>query len=196
MNESESYGVELEVKRLAARQLRGSRPMEIHHVLEEQYHSRILREACRTCGVDAEMKRPPRGMRVLIWGMQYLPASLRYIPLLCGEVLSCVIFARLLEGTRLFRDQPEVEERLRRLLTEILRDETLHALYCQTRLGPLGLRVARSLVPLVAASFGRDGPELAALGGSRRQLVAAARRGLELPSGLGELVPVVRSSRS
>jgi hypothetical protein len=186
-NESESWGVEGEIRRFLARGIDDVDPCEIYVLLEEQYHRRILAEACRTCGLDQREPRPPLMIRALIRIMQHLPGSIRYAPILCGEVLGAVVFEILLERCDVFREQPEVEARLRILVSEILTDETCHVLYCRSRLGPLGLLVARALLPLVAAVFTWAIPQLLELGCSAQDLQARLRRGLRMPGDANEL---------
>jgi len=126
-------------------------------------------------------------IRGLIRIMQHMPGSIRYAPILCGEVLGAVVFEVLLERCDVFHDQPEVEARLRTLVSEILADETCHVLYCRSRLGPLGMLAARALMPVVAAVFTRAIPQLLELGCSARDLRARLRGGLRMPRDAGEL---------
>ena len=182
-NESESWGVEGEIQRFLARGTDGVDPREIYVLIEEQYHRRILAEACRTCGIDPREPMPPRIIRMLIRVMQHLPGRIRYIPILCGEILGCVVFLELLERCHLFREQPEVEARLRQMVGQILTDETFHVLYCRARLGRLGLQLSRWLLPVVAAVFTRAIPQLVELGCDRSDLLARVHEGLPLPEG-------------
>jgi len=186
-NESESWGVEGEIRRFLARGIDDVDPCEVYVILEEQYHRRILAEACRSCGLDQPDPMPPAMIRGLIRIMQHMPGSIRYAPILCGEVLGAVVFEVLLERCDVFHDQPEVEARLRTLVSEILADETCHVLYCRSRLGPLGMLAARALMPVVAAVFTRAIPQLLELGCSARDLRARLRGGLRMPRDAGEL---------
>jgi hypothetical protein len=188
-NESESWGVEGEIQRFIARGVEDVDPCEVYVLLEENYHRRILAEACRTCGIQQRAPMPPAIVRWLIRAMQHMPGSIRYAPILCGEILGAVVFEILLERCDVFREQPEVEERLRTLVREILMDETCHVLYCRSRLGPLGLRVARALLPVVAAVFTRAIPQLLELGCSRRELLTRLRRGIRAPGCVADLLP-------
>jgi hypothetical protein len=119
--------------------------------------------------------------------MMWLPERLRWIPVLCGEVVGCVVFQILGERCDLFGAQPEVEERLRSLLAEIYHDEILHVAYLRARLAPRAVRAARRMLPLVGAAVMREVPQFHRLGCSKREFMARLRRGLEIPPELGWL---------
>ena len=131
-----------------------------------------------------EFPAPRLGVRALIDLFEYLPDPLRYVGVLCGEVLGSTVFQVLWESTDLFASEPATEAHLRSLTAEILRDELLHVAFCQTRLGSLGMRTARALLPWIAAYLMRQVPELAALGCDRRELLRRMRAPLPLPPGL------------
>jgi len=116
--------------------------------------------------------------------MQRLPGPLRFVPTLCGEVIGTIVFRRLLETSHLFADQPEVEHRLRALLGEVLSDEVSHVLYCRARLGPMPMRIARAVRPLLARGFLTIVPELRQLGLDRPTLMRRLGEAVELPRGL------------
>lgn len=182
VNQAEGYGSRLELERVFSDGGAGAAPIELHVLLGERIHGRILKEICRNCGVDAEGGRlPPWPMRALIHAMQHLPDSLRYVPILCGEAIGCLVFRALRDTADRFADEPAVARRFRALLDEIVADETIHTLYCRARLGPVAIRVARWMAPLVARSFVRDVPELRALGCGPRELLARLRDGIEIP---------------
>jgi hypothetical protein len=183
-DESESYGVGIEIGRYRRKGTERVPEDQLYVILEEQYHGRILREICRACGVPPVEPRPRWGMRVLIHAFEYLPDPIRYVGVICGEVLGSVVFRVLWENTRLFRSEPRVEAVLRSLAGEILRDELLHVVFCRTRLGSLRLRVARLLMPWIASFLMREVPELASLGCDRDELLKRLRSGLPLPRGL------------
>jgi hypothetical protein len=180
-NESESWGAEGEYRRLRARGTRNVDPGELYVLIEEQYHRRLLAEAWHTCGFEPGDPLPPAPIRLLIRVMQHLPGWIRYAPILCGEVLGCVVFQELLDRCQLFSEQPEVEARLRTLIEEVLDDERLHVLYSRARLGAWGVRLARGLLPLVALVFTRSIPQLLELGCERSHLIEQIRTGLPLP---------------
>jgi predicted TIM-barrel fold metal-dependent hydrolase len=183
-NEGESYGVDQELKRLLERGTEGMDGSLIHIFLEEQYHSRILVEACRTCGLDVEFQPPPWHSRWFIHAIYHLPDRMRWTLILAGEVLGTTIFKLLLDHTHLFAEQPEVEERLRSLLGEIWHDEALHVAFLRAKLGPLALRAARAMLPLVVKNVMWELPQLVELGCDDRELMSRMRGGLEIPPGL------------
>lgn len=189
-NVGEAYGVEVELASFRKRPDRATEnPLYLHLMFEEQYHTRILGEICRTCGVEPERREPPWIQRVMIHAMMQLPDRLRWIPILAGEVLGSEVFKLLREGVQHYGEQPEVEDRLRSLLTEIWIDEVFHVAYLRAKLGPLGIRVARRLLPLVARSVMRDVPQLHRLGWTRETVLARIRRGIEIPPGVDWMAP-------
>jgi hypothetical protein len=58
----------------------------------------------------------------------------------------------------LFADQPAPAQRLQVLLTQLLVDEIGHVYYLRSRLGPVRLRLARLLLPVIARSMVKDVP--------------------------------------
>lgn len=189
-NVGEAYGVEVELRSFRGRPDRATaNPLYLHLMFEEQYHTRILGEICRTCGIEPERRSPPWIQRMMIHAMMYLPDRVRWIPILAGEVLGSEVFRLLREGAGLFSEQPEVEERIRSLLTEIWIDEVFHVAYLRAKLGPLGIRVARWLLPVIARSVMRDVPQLHRLGWTRETVLARIRRGIEIPPGIGWMPP-------
>jgi len=196
-NEGESYGVDRELARLLTQCGAGLDRCMTFLFLEEQYHGRILQEACRTCGIEIQLRPPKLLSRWLIDAIYHLPEGMRWTLVLCGEVLGTTVFKILLDNTRLFADEPEVEARLRSLVREIWQDEVLHVAYLRAHLGPVSLRIARSLLSLVVESVMRTLPQLRALGCDRRELRSRMRGGLEIPSGLEWLeAGILRDPRS
>jgi len=189
-NQGESYGVELELARYLARGVpAGEDLIQPYLFLEEQYHSRILVEACRTCGVEMTLRPPPRMMRVIIHAIYALPDRIRWTLVLCGEVLGSTVFKLILDHCSLFSEQPAVERRLRSLIGEIWRDEVLHVAWLRARLGPWALATARRLMPSVVAGLMRDVPQLVELGCDGAELMRRLTGGIELPPGIGWIEP-------
>ena len=98
-----------------------------------------------------------------------------------GEVVGAIFFRILLERCDVFADEPEVAERLRLLIGEILMDETGHVAFCRASAAPWLLRPARTFVPRVAAAVLRDVPELALLAGGRDEVLRRVQEGLPVP---------------
>ena len=117
-NEAEGYGVDLELKSFVKRGDPETDRIKLYLFMEEQYHSRMLVEACRSLDVDIELQKPRAIMRFFIHAMQHLPRSIRYVPIVCGEVVGCAVFRRLAEMSETLRDEPEVADRLRLLFRE------------------------------------------------------------------------------
>lgn len=183
-NESESYGVELELARFFRRggSEQNTDPAYLHLILQEQYHGRILQEACKACGMSVRFRKPRWPQRLMIHLIMRVPERVRWVPILCGEVLGSVVFQVLRERCDVFHEQPEVEARLRMLLSAIELDEVLHVAYLRARLGPFALRISKLLAPLVATWILWDVPQFSVLGCDRRELLARLRRGLEIPA--------------
>lgn len=182
INESERYGIELELARFDRTREHARDPRQLNVFLEEGYHSRILAECCRIFGIDLGIRKPPWSTRWLIHLVRLLPDRVRWIPILCGEIVGCTVFQILLERLDLFADEPEVRERLRLLLEEIRLDEVMHVAFVRARLGPWAMRVARALLPIVARSLTWDVPALRPLGCRPDDLMSRIRRGVDLPA--------------
>lgn len=182
-NEGESYGVDLELRRLRADGPPATALDEIYAylLLEEGYHGRILVEVCRTLGLDVRLQAPRWGQRLVIHLIQRLPDRLRWILVICGEVLGSTVFALLRDRCDLFSAQPEVEARLRSLLHAICADEVFHVAFLRARMGGLALRVARALLPVVARSLMWGIPGRKELGFEPAELLRRMRSGLEIP---------------
>lgn len=190
-NLGESYGVDLELSRLFRDPRKAALADEIYLqvMLEEHYHARILKELCRTCGLDPEPRRPPPFQLGMIHLMMFLPEWARWIPILAGETLGSEVFKLLAEGAAFFEEQPEVQERVRSLLREIWIDEVFHVAYLRAKVGPWGARVARWILPLVSWAVMRDVPQLHRLGWTRKSVLERIRQGIEIPPGFGWMPP-------
>jgi len=184
-NLGEQYGVEVELDAFRRRPYRATEnALYLHLMFEERYHTRILAEICRTCGVESE-KLPPSGfLRTMIHAMMYLPDRIRWIPIFAGEVLGSEVFNVLRDSADHFSAEPEVEARVRWLFTEIWIDEVFHAAYLRAKLGPIGIRIARLLLPLITISLFRHVPQGHKIGLTRRAVFARLRRGIEIPPGM------------
>ncbi len=186
----ESYGVRVELDELFSdpRRVRAADPIYLYQMMEEKYHTRILAELCRTYGIDQEAAPPPWPKRLAVHLMIYLPERIRWIAVLTGEALGSVLFRVLLEQTHHFRGDPEVEERMRSLMSEIWADEVLHAAYLRAKVGRVGVWIARMFVPLVAWVMMKDLPPFEG-GNMHRRVLARLRRGIEIPPGLTWMKP-------
>ncbi len=189
-NTGEAYGVGRELKRIAVAGAKApTDALYLRMLAQESYHSRILVEACKTCGVEVEMPVPHWNQRILIDIVMRLPESMRWVLVFCGELAGCAVFEALHENCSAFSAEPEVEERLRSLLADIWRDEVLHVAYLRARLGRIGLGVARLLAPVVIRNAWLYLPQLRWLGVSAADLADRLAGGLEIPDGVDWMEP-------
>jgi hypothetical protein len=169
LNQSERYGVELEIAH-NRRQTAQVNPddAQSYIVLEEFYHTRILLDVLKVFGLEIEMLPPPdRRTRWLIHGMVYVPKKFSLPLTLVGEVFGVVAFSLLRnKASELFADEPEVLARVQSLYDEILADEIGHVMFARAQLGKIGLKVAQTLQPLVVKSILDNVPELTQLFGA------------------------------
>jgi hypothetical protein len=91
--------------------------------------------------------------------------------------MGAVMFQLLLDTASVFRPQPEVEQRLRWIVREILIDEIGHITFSRARLEPDMLALARRLMPPIARALVRSMSELALLAGGERHLLERVRWG-------------------
>lgn len=184
-NVNEIWAVEGEVQRWLDRGLAGADPIVLYDLLEEQYHARILIEACRASGLGEVRLKSPRWLtRKMIRGMQYFPDSLRFVGILCGEALGCTMLRILLDRIDVFDDEPEVQARIRSLLEQILLDETGHTLYCRATLPGWALALARRAAVPIAMGLMREVPYLAGLGVNHAELYRRLAQGIPVPASM------------
>jgi hypothetical protein len=170
-NQGEEYGIELEIRRFAARDFAGVDRQFLYVAFEDHYHTRLLAELSRICGIEHAIGTPPWFHRALVRLMNHLPERMRFVPILCGEVMGAVVFQLLLDTSHVFRAEPEVEARLRWIVREVLVDEIGHISFSRARLEPDMLRVARRMLPWVARTLVRSMSELALLAGGAERVL-------------------------
>ena len=182
-NRGESYGVDLELKSFRSHSYRATDdPFYLHLMFEERYHTRILAEICRTCGIEpVSHLRPGPLERSMIHAMMYLPERLRWVAIFAGEIVGTEVFNVLRDNVHLYGAEPEVEERLRLLLTEVWTDEVGHTAYLRAKIGPIGIRVAHLLVPLFTRALLRAVPQGEKIGLTPASILARLRGGIVLP---------------
>jgi len=186
-SEGERYGVEMELAHFRRdRFFAGfdSPDIVLRVLLQEAYHTRLLSELCRTCGVPFEPGRPNLGTRWFCASMRLMPGWLRWAFVLAGECVGAALFRQLHAKASAFSSQPAVQERLRRILHEILVDEVLHIAFLRAHLGPLGIAIARLLLPITAFGVLREVPTLRHLGCTPGGLLRDLALGVEIPSEL------------
>lgn len=124
--------------------------------LEETYHTRIMREICRSFGVDFELREPPRVIQASVRLMSRLPRRASYMLLLAGELMGTVAFARMAErGERLLAAHPAMQERVRMLMDEILVDEAGHVTFLLGSMTGWQLALIRRLSLLYSGASAR-----------------------------------------
>ncbi len=163
-NRAERFGVELSLDH-PRRTVVADNP-HAYIQIEEVYHTRILRDALATLGLQTEVSDPNPQTRLLVRAMVYLPETFANVAVLAGEIVGVTLFSLLLaEARRLFASQPAVLERIELLFGQILVDEVGHVHYLRSRMSPWQLAAARLLLPVVVASVLGDIPELVRLFG-------------------------------
>lgn len=174
-NRSERHGIDYKLKKKGYSPGGAENPF-VYIEIEETYHSRILADALQTIGIKLEFT-PPYGLtRWLIELLGVAPHPLADVFVLDAEVVGVILFKLLREkALQLFGDQPVPLSRIEGLLRQILVDEVGHVHFLRSRLGPVRLAIARSLLPLVARALLDDLPEFGLLFG-RDELMAEALR--------------------
>jgi hypothetical protein len=189
-NIGEAYGVHVELDAFRRRASRGEDPLYLHLMFEERYHTWILDELCRSCGIEPERQIPEWLPRKVIHAMMFWPDRIRWILIFAGEVLGSEVFKLLRERVELFCEEPEVEARVNSLLREIWIDEVFHVAYLRAKLGPIGIRIARLLLPLVAISVFKIVPQGERIGLTRQAVLERIRTtGIEIPPGIDWMQP-------
>jgi hypothetical protein len=181
--EGETYSVQRYVDRLTAKGRDKAPEDQLYVGFEESYHTRILNEMCRTCGVELPSTRPGWALRLMNSFFQYFPDPIRYMGIISGEVLGSVVFGFLIEKLSLFSAEPAVQTRLGSLAAQILRDELWHVVLCRTYMTPVRMQIARAMAPRIVDTLMREVPQLADLGCDRKELLRRVTGGLPCPVG-------------
>jgi hypothetical protein len=162
-NQAERFGVEL--ARLYGRSApEEAPPEELHIILQESYHTRILADVVAVFGLPVPQLPPDRATRFFIKLMVFNPLPERFnLPLVgMAEMTGCLFFSALRDrGMELFASEPEVVERIRMLFNEILADELCHVGLIDERLGQFGRAVKDRLFRTVSARTVKHPGELA-----------------------------------
>jgi hypothetical protein len=174
-NRAERYGIELKLW-LKGFEPRGADDPYTFVELQELYHTRIFVALLRTVGIDGEIL-PPKGLtRLVVTLAGGLPHAISDVVALAAELSGVAAFRLLLETAReLFADEPVVLAEIEDLFRQILVEEVGHVRFLRSRLGPLRLRIAAALLPLVTRGMIDDMPELVALLGRDRYLAEVMR---------------------
>jgi hypothetical protein len=132
------------------------------HLAEEFCHVRLFNEMIVTCGLDRVEWVPLGPVKEIIYEQfPKVPGVLMDPPAFITELMGVTYYChlyRLLDD--IFADEPEVCNRLKELLTEITIDEVAHVGQRRNFIGPLGIRVSKTLIRPFYALFFRDIPEI------------------------------------
>jgi len=169
-NQAERFGVEL--GRLYGRAAPEDAPAEeIHILLQESYHTRILADVVNIFGLPVPQLPPSFMIRQFIKLMVFNPLPERFnLPLVgMAEMQGCIFFKALRDrGVELFAGEPEVVERIVLLFNEILADELCHVGLIDARLGEFGRKVKQKLFDAAASGTLKNSKDLAAIVGRER----------------------------
>jgi hypothetical protein len=142
-SQGESYATDLVERGIDLRTLDAVR---LHMHLQETYHTRMLAEIFAIFGLPNRVPPLEGFLRTVIRSGLMAPGNCVMPFIGASEMVGCVLFRTLAErAIDVFRDEPEVGQRLRLVLREILRDEIGHVGYHAATLGPVGRRVMRRL---------------------------------------------------
>jgi hypothetical protein len=169
-NQAERFGVEL--GRLYGHAAPEDAPSEeIHVLLQESYHTRILADVVAIFGLPVPQLPPSFLIRQMIKLMLFNPLPERFnLPLVgVAEMQGCIFFKALRDrGIELFADEPEVVERMALLFNEILADELCHVGLIDARLGDFGRKVKQRLYDAMASGTLKKPENLADIVGAAR----------------------------
>jgi hypothetical protein len=157
INQGERFGVELG-KLYGAEPDEDAEPEQVHVILQETYHTRTLADVVAIFGLPVPRRPPGLLTRLFIERLVHGPLPHRWLLPLVGlsEMTGCVMFRMLRDkGIELFRDEPEVAERIRLLYDDILADEICHVGLIEARLGRAGRGLMHALYRLLATRMVR-----------------------------------------
>jgi hypothetical protein len=166
VNRAEAFGVDYAVSAFRGRtRPDGVNPHDYIQV-EEHYHTRILKDAVATLGVEMHVGQPGFSARALIKSMVHLPQEASGTLVFCGEIVGVALFSLLLGKARqLFGHQPAAMRRIEALFGQVMVDEVGHVHYARSLLGPKRIALAKQILPLVARGVVKDMHELVQLFG-------------------------------
>jgi hypothetical protein len=149
-NRGEAYGVEYQFDHGYFDATAKEDPF-LFIAIEEQYHTRVLRDALDVLGLEFEFDEPSALFQFFIKAMVKLPKALSDVLVFCSEIVGTVSFRMILDKARvLFADDPVALRQIEKLFAQILVDEVGHVYFLRHRLGPARLKLARGLLPVIA----------------------------------------------
>lgn len=168
INRGEKFGLDYKI---AKKGFAGKSPEDpaLYIELEEMYHTRTIPIVLQQLGLQAEILQPSPLTKLILRLIARTPQFMADILIMSAEVVGVATFRVLIKkGRELFADQPEQLKPMMILLDSVLSDEGDHVRFMRSRLGPLQLRLAAALVPVVARAILDDTPELWLLLGRQR----------------------------
>lgn len=135
------------------------------HLAEEFCHVRLFDEMLRTCGLDKVEWVPLGPVKEKIYEQfPKFPGFLIDTPAFITELMGVTFYFHLHAlFDELLADEPEVCGRLKELLDEITIDEVAHVGQRRNFIGPIGIKVAKTLVKPLYTLFFNDIPEVGEL---------------------------------
>lgn len=132
------------------------------HLAEEFCHVRLFDEMLRTCGLDQVEWVPLGPIKEKIYEQfPKFPGFLMDVPAFVTELMGVTFYCHLHALiNQLLVDEPEVRDRLRELLDEITIDEIAHVGQRRNFIGPLGIKISKTLVKPFYTLFFNDIPEV------------------------------------
>jgi hypothetical protein len=137
----------------------------LYHLCEEFSHLRLFQEIFRTFHLDEVEWLPLAGWKGRVYGLfPMFPEALLAPPAFVSELMGLTVY-RHIDGVLddILGGEPEVRERVRDLLREVMTDEVAHVGQRRNFLGPIGVRVAGLMVESMYRAFFRDIPEASLL---------------------------------
>ncbi|PYN79890.1 MAG: hypothetical protein DMD96_16405 [Candidatus Rokuibacteriota bacterium] len=128
-----------------------------YHLAEEFCHMRLFHEMFQTFRLEGVEWGPlPKRTKQLYGAFSRLPGALVAPPAFVSELMGLTVYLhtdKMLD--EILADEPEVRDRVRALLREIMTDELAHVGERRNFIGPIGLRMAKLMVkPMFRAFFG------------------------------------------
>lgn len=173
-NRGEAYGVDYQFKNGYFDVSSDTDPF-LFIAIEEQYHTRVLKDALDLFGLEIDFDEPTALFRFFIQALVKLPRSLSDVLVFCSEIVGSVCFRLILDKARELFADPHLDK----LLAQILVDEVGHVYFLRSRLGPARLKLAKAMLPAVAKGILDNFPEGPALFGYDRILQAVLTADLD-----------------
>jgi len=169
-NRAERDGVDYALARIDTEKMSDQDPYT-YILIEEFYHTRVLKDALSVLGLEMRDLPPPRTTQFLTHSLFYLPKPISHLMVLCAEIVGATGFRLLADKAHeLFADQPESLTRIDELFQQILVDEVGHVHYARSQLGPARLKIAEKMLPFVGRYLLRDIPEFELLFGRQKMM--------------------------